>query len=93
MKASLEGLRDRRERRHRRARRLSLFPERRCADRLAGEGGQDRVGPPCPHGVQFFDVVIDGKRHERAAWRYEAPLPSMHHVADRFGFWDEVEVG
>jgi len=24
--------------------------------------------------------------------RYEAPLPSMRHLADRFGFWDEVEV-
>ena len=47
----------------------------------------------CPHGVQFYDVVIDGKRHARAAWRYEAPRPSMSHVADRFGFWDEVEVG
>ena len=47
----------------------------------------------CPHGVQFYDVVIDGARHERAAWRYEAPLPSMKHVADRFGFWNEVEVG
>ena len=47
----------------------------------------------CPHGVQFYDVVIDGKRHARAAWRYEAPRPAMHHVADRFGFWDEVEVG
>ena len=46
----------------------------------------------CPHGVQFYDVVIEGKRHERAAWRYEAPRPSMSHVADRFGFWDEVEV-
>jgi uncharacterized protein (DUF427 family) len=47
----------------------------------------------CPHGVQFYDVVIDGARHERAAWRYEAPRPSMSHVADRFSFWDEVEVG
>jgi uncharacterized protein (DUF427 family) len=47
----------------------------------------------CPHGVQFYDVVIDGTRHERAAWRYEAPRPSMSHVADRFSFWDEVEVG
>src|SRR5262245_37963744 len=28
----------------------------------------------CPHGVQFYDVVIDGKRYARAAWRYEAPL-------------------
>jgi uncharacterized protein (DUF427 family) len=47
----------------------------------------------CPHGVQFYDVVIDGNRHERAAWRYEAPRPSMKHVADRLGLWDEVEVG
>jgi uncharacterized protein (DUF427 family) len=47
----------------------------------------------CPHGVQFYDVVIDGKRHARAAWRYEAPRTSMRHVAGRFGFWGEVEVG
>ena len=46
----------------------------------------------CPHDVQFYDVVIEGKRHKRAAWRYEAPRPSMRHVASRFGFWDEVEV-
>ena len=47
----------------------------------------------CPHGVQFYDVVIDGARYARAAWRYEAQRPSMQHVADRFGFWHEVEVG
>lgn len=47
----------------------------------------------CPHGVQFYDVVIDGKRHPRAAWRYEAPRPSMNHIAGRFGFWKDVELG
>ena len=46
----------------------------------------------CPHGVQFYHVVIDGRRHERAAWRYEAPLPSMRHVAEHFGFWRDVRV-
>ncbi len=46
----------------------------------------------CPHGVQFYDVVLDGTRHARAAWRYEAPRPSMKHVAERFSFWDDVEV-
>ena len=46
----------------------------------------------CPHGVQFYDVVIDGVRHERAAWSYEAPRPSLQHVAGWFGFWNEVEV-
>jgi uncharacterized protein (DUF427 family) len=38
-------------------------------------------------------VVIDGARHARAAWSYEAPLPRMKQVADRFGFWKDVEVG
>jgi uncharacterized protein (DUF427 family) len=47
----------------------------------------------CPHGVQFYDVVIDGERHERAAWSYEAPLPAMEQVAQRFGFWNEVKIG
>jgi uncharacterized protein (DUF427 family) len=46
----------------------------------------------CPHGVQFYDVVIDGERHARAAWSYEAPRPAMKQVADRFGFWEDVKV-
>ena len=46
----------------------------------------------CPHGVQFYDAVIDGVRRERVAWCYEAPRPPMARVADRFGFWGEVEV-
>jgi uncharacterized protein (DUF427 family) len=47
----------------------------------------------CPHGVQFYDVVIDGARHRRAAWSYEAPLPAMKQVTDRFGFWEDIAVG
>ncbi len=46
----------------------------------------------CPHGVQFYDVVIDGKRHPRNAWVYEAPRPAMAKVGGRFGFWEDVEV-
>jgi uncharacterized protein (DUF427 family) len=46
----------------------------------------------CPHGVQFYDVVIDGVRHARAAWSYEAPRPAMQQVSGRFGFWQDVEV-
>ena len=46
----------------------------------------------CPHGVQFYDVVIDGHRHERAAWSYEAPQPQMKRVGGRFGFWEDVKV-
>lgn len=47
----------------------------------------------CPHGVQFYDIVIDGSRHERAAWSYEAPRPAMARVGGRFGFWEDVQVG
>ncbi|HEU0016928.1 MAG TPA: LysR family transcriptional regulator, partial [Methyloceanibacter sp.] len=47
----------------------------------------------CPHGVQFYDVLIEGKRHERAAWIYEAPRPSMRHVAGRVGFWNDIRGG
>ena len=46
----------------------------------------------CPHGVQFYDVVIDGVRHKRNAWSYEAPQPRMAQVRDRFGFWEDVQV-
>jgi len=47
----------------------------------------------CPHGVQFYDVVIRGKRHPRNAWIYEAPQPAMKAVTDRVGFWEDVKVG
>jgi len=46
----------------------------------------------CPHGVQFYDVVLGGKRYPRNAWVYEAPQPAMSAVADRVGFWEDVKV-
>jgi len=46
----------------------------------------------CPHGVQFYDVIVGGTRHPRAAWSYEAPRPEMAAVGGRFGFWQDVEV-
>ena len=47
----------------------------------------------CPHGVRFFDALIDGVRHERVAWSYEAPREAMRAVAQRMGFWEDVQVG
>ena len=47
----------------------------------------------CPHGVQFYDVVIGGERHPRNAWVYETPQPKLAQVAGRFGFWQDVKVG
>jgi uncharacterized protein (DUF427 family) len=46
----------------------------------------------CPHGVQFYDVVIDGERHVRNAWIYETPQPKLAQVRDRVGFWEDVEL-
>jgi uncharacterized protein (DUF427 family) len=46
----------------------------------------------CPHGVQFYDVVIEGEHFRRAAWVYETPRPEMRAVKDRFGFWQDVTV-
>lgn len=46
----------------------------------------------CPHGVRFYDVVIDGRRYERVAWSYEVPRPAMRQVGGRFGFWRDVVV-
>lgn len=47
----------------------------------------------CPHGVQFYDVVIDGVRHPRNAWVYEAPRSAKAETRGRVGFWRDVEVG
>ena len=47
----------------------------------------------CPHGVQFYDVVIDGERHPRNAWVYERPRPSKAETQGRVGFWQDVEIG
>ena len=46
----------------------------------------------CPHGVRFYDALVDGVRHERVAWSYEAPQAAMRPVAQRLGFWEDVEV-
>ena len=46
----------------------------------------------CPHGVQFYDVVVDGKRHKRAAWSYEAPRAAMKQIDHWIGFWNDVEI-
>ena len=55
----------------------------------AAKTSDDRA---CPHGVQFYDVIVDGTRYERAAWCYEAPRPEMQQVGGRFGFWQDVKV-
>jgi hypothetical protein len=65
----------------------------RCARSGSRKHRKRESDRACPHGVQFYDVVIDNVRHERVAWSYESPRPRMKQVARRFGFWEDVEVG
>ena len=51
-----------------------------------------RSDAACPHGVQFYDVVQDTERSERAAWSYEAPRAGMKQVDHWIGFWEDVEI-
>lgn len=46
----------------------------------------------CPHGVQFYDIVGDGARSDRAAWSYEAPGAKMKQVHQWIGFWEDVKI-
>jgi len=68
------------------------FPRAAVRTQLLEKAEKTASDHACPHGVQFYDLVIDGARHPRAAWSYEAPRPAMQKVADRFGFWEDVEV-
>jgi uncharacterized protein (DUF427 family) len=70
----------------------AYFPSAAVRTEWLEPAQKTRSDRACPHGVQFYDAVIDGVRHERVAWRYEAPRPEMAQVADRFGFWEEVQV-
>ena len=69
------------------------FPSAAVRKELLAKAPKTESDRACPHGVQFYDVVVDGERHERAAWSYEAPKPKMWQTAGRFGFWKDVKVG
>lgn len=70
----------------------AYFPVAEARMELLEKAAKTASDLQCPHGVQFYDVLLDGVRHERAAWIYEAPRPHMRHVAGRVGFWRDVLV-
>lgn len=71
----------------------AYFPDAAVQRQFLEKAAKTASDHSCPHGVQFYDVVIDGARHPRAAWSYEAPRPAMQQLAGRFGFWEDVTVG
>mgnify|MGYP001565939867 CR=1 FL=1 len=69
------------------------FPKQAVRTELLVKAAKTDDDMQCPHGVQFYDVTIAGKRHARDAWSYESPRSAMHRVAGRFSFWQDVAVG
>jgi uncharacterized protein (DUF427 family) len=42
--------------------------------------------------ANYFNVVVDGKRNEDAAWTYRTPKEAAQEVAGRVSFWRGVTV-
>ncbi|MDZ4735729.1 MAG: DUF427 domain-containing protein [Rhodospirillaceae bacterium] len=40
----------------------------------------------------YFDLVVDGKRNEAAAWVYRDPKPAAANIRDMVAFWNGVTV-
>jgi uncharacterized protein (DUF427 family) len=40
----------------------------------------------------YFDVVVDGRVNENAAWYYEDPKPAAANIRGRVAFWRGVTV-
>jgi uncharacterized protein (DUF427 family) len=70
----------------------AYFPPTAVHLELLEKAAKTASDQACPHGVQFYDAVLDGQRHERAAWSYESPQPKMQAVSGRFGFWKDIKV-
>ena len=42
--------------------------------------------------ASYYDIEVDGRRNEGAAWYYPTPKPAADEIADRVAFWRGVEV-
>ncbi len=42
--------------------------------------------------ASYYDVVVDGKVHEQAAWYYPQPKPAAAEIKDHVAFWKGVKV-
>ena len=42
--------------------------------------------------ANYYDVVVDGKRNEAAAWVYRNPAPAAANIRDMVAFWNGVTV-
>lgn len=42
--------------------------------------------------AHYYNVVVDGKENENAAWYYPDPKPAAKNIKDHIAFWRGVEV-
>lgn len=42
--------------------------------------------------ASYFDIVVNGKRNDAAAWYYSDPKPAAKAICCRVAFWRGVEV-
>jgi uncharacterized protein (DUF427 family) len=42
--------------------------------------------------ASYYDLVVDGKRNEAAAWVYRNPKPAAANIRDMVAFWNGVTV-
>lgn len=42
--------------------------------------------------ASYFDIVVDGKTADYAAWYYPDPKPAAEEIKGRIAFWRGVEV-
>ena len=42
--------------------------------------------------ASYFDIVVDGKCNQQAAWYYPNPKKAVSNIRDHVAFWKGVEV-
>ena len=42
--------------------------------------------------ASYYDIVVDGKTNDGAAWYYPSPQPDAANIKDHVAFWKGIEV-
>ena len=42
--------------------------------------------------ASYYDIVVNGRRHKRAAWYYPAPSSAAAQITDHVAFWKGVTI-
>ena len=67
------------------------FPRQSLDDQFFGESPAHTV---CPWKglASYFDVIVDGRVNQGAAWYYPSPTPAAADIKDRVAFWKGVKI-